>query len=1107
MDNNWLQQIEGISLQALQNGSQEAQQQILQFHTSADYIPQCRFILDNSQSPYAQLTASTSLEILVTQFWNNFTPDQKLEMRNYILGYLAQHAPHLAQNAPFLEFYVVQSLTKLVCRITKLGWFDHQDHRNIIDETSSFLEASISHHIIGLRLLNALVDEMNTPTQGRTLTLHRKTAVSFRDQSLYNAFQIAITTLGRVHPNSTMSGITDDEKQNVALQALTLANNCLSFDFIGTNPEESAEDVSTVQVPSLWRPIVQDTSTMQLFFDFYMNSNPPLSGMALQTLVQLSSVRRSLFASEKERTVFLQALMSGIQVIMQSKQGLADEDNYHQFCRLLGRLKASYQLSELVKTTHFIEWLQLSGEFTVQSLQNWRYSMNSIHYLLALWGRLVAALPYLRAEATDSAQQPTILRTCVVEVVQSYIQTMLASVDTVVRSDGDIDDPLEDESSLREQMDRLPVLARLQYEITAQYMAQEFERCLTHYKQGLDYPQTSDVQFELKILEGKMTWLVHMVAAVIGAQISSEPRKAQSEVEWDGSLSKYVFHLVQLLDHRLTHTKGDGKCDNKLEMAILSFFKSFKKTFMMDSASSGPSIGSIPGGSPAHPLLSLALSSYGARGDDKEGDQGDRNIFAVMGLGDGTAIMGMIVNKICSNIKYWHKNENILEETLEVFVELVSSYSSSKTLLSLETVHFLVHNHVGTEFPFLGYDNDNKHRITFYSALSRLVFSTSEDMNNSFDAFILPNLQLLEQLNGISNLRDPAVKIAIIGILRDLRGITTSTYNKRTYNLLFDALYPESFQLFVRVAQTWYDDWTVMTALFKFMQEFVHNKGQRIYFEQSSANGILLFRETSAIVCAYGSKILEVPVQSDIYLEKYKGIRLMLNTLTMALSGNYVNFGVFNLYNDEALQVALDVSLQVCLKIPFADVMTYLKLSKAYYAFLDILFRNHLDVLSGLSSEIFIQLVKCCQEGLQSSDLSICAFCASAVDHLATYMFLNSTKEKPTIQLIRMHMSSEPDLYNQLMATLFNTLLFTPHANHWAVTRPILSLILSSDAAYIEYKSQLISTQTADSQHKLIEEFDKLTQDIQRSVETVNRDKFTQKLTLFRLAVRTFLTL
>lgn len=105
----------------------------------------------------------------------------------------------------------------------------------------------------------------------------------------------------------------------------------------------------------------------------------------------------------------------------------------------------------------------------------------------------------------------------------------------------------------------------------------------------------------------------------------------------------------------------------------------------------------------------------------------------------------------------------------------------------------------------------------------------------------------------------------------------------------------------------------------------------------------------------------------NIYIEKYKGIRLLLNTLTNALSGNYVNFGIFALYNDPALQNALDISLQICLQIPLSDVLTYIKLSRAYFGYLEILFRNHLDVLSGLDSPIFLQLIKTCQEGLQSS--------------------------------------------------------------------------------------------------------------------------------------------
>ena len=41
---------------------------------------------------------------------------------------------------------------------------------------------SQGHYLLGLRILNVLVTEMNQPTPGRTLTQHRKIAVSFRDQ-------------------------------------------------------------------------------------------------------------------------------------------------------------------------------------------------------------------------------------------------------------------------------------------------------------------------------------------------------------------------------------------------------------------------------------------------------------------------------------------------------------------------------------------------------------------------------------------------------------------------------------------------------------------------------------------------------------------------------------------------------------------------------------------------------------------------------------------------------------------------------------------------------------------------------------------------------------
>jgi len=585
----------------------EAQKQLMAIQSDATFITQCQYFMDTTQVSYAQMMASNCLEVLVSQFWNSFSLDEKLQLRDYALTFLWTRAHAL-------EEFVLGSVAKLVCRVTKLGWFDRAELREIIEKIKSFLESSIDHYIVGLKLLNSLVDEMNTPTSGRTLTVHRKTAVSFRDNSLFLAFQISITTLQKIKAGAMGVGITDKQQVKMITLALNLAMNSLSFDFIGTNPEESAEDVGTVQVPSSWRPMVQDTTTMTLFFEFYSMScdtHPPNSALALQALVQFSSVRRSLFSNEKERTVFLQALMSGIHHIMSTMHGLGDAENYHEFCRLLGRLKASYQLSELVRTVNFAEWLKLAGEFTITSLGSWQFSMNSIHYLLALWGRLVAALPYLRTDAMDTQQHAQVLRQCVLQVVQSYIETMMGTVEIVVSSEGGVEDPLEDEGSLREAMDRLPVIARLQFETVAQHLLNIFDQLYGQYCQGIQMQQTLEVAMHLKIIEGKMTWFTHIVAAVIGAQ--GDARKSSGELQWDGRLCKCVFTLCQTLNERLRTTHGMGKCDQKLEIAVLQFFKSFKKVYILDSVS-GPAVG-VVGGSPAHPLLSLALSYAGGIGE------------------------------------------------------------------------------------------------------------------------------------------------------------------------------------------------------------------------------------------------------------------------------------------------------------------------------------------------------------------------------------------------------------------------------------------------------------------------------------------------------------
>ncbi|GJV54676.1 hypothetical protein Tco_1455681 [Tanacetum coccineum] len=63
-----------------------------------------------------------------------------------------------------------------------------------------------------------------------------------------------------------------------------------------------------------------------------------------------------------------------------------------------------------------------------------------------------------------------------------------------------------------------------------------------------------------------------------------------------------------------------------------------------------------------------------------------------------------------------------------------------------------------------------------------------------------------------------------------------------------------------------------------------------------------------------------------------------------ALAGNYVNFGVFELYGDRALTDALGIALKMTLSVPLTDILAYRMFivgDEDTTAFVRVLFSNY----------------------------------------------------------------------------------------------------------------------------------------------------------------------
>lgn len=543
-----------------------AEKALVAFQDSADALTQCQMLLDRADSAYSQLLAATTLSKLIARNSQALSLRQRIDIRNYVLHYLA--------NRMNLQDFVVQALVTLLARITKYGWFDmHKDElvfRKLFDDVKEFLQqGSVEHCVIGVQILSQLTVAMNQMAEldaGLTFTKHRETACSFRDTQLFEIFVLSCSLLSTARDNSKSLNFAAEPQFGLMNHILRLTRNCLSFDFIGTSNDESTDDMSTVQIPTNWRPAFLDMNTLKLFFDLYHILPARLASLSLSTLVQITSVRRSL-VTNTERAKFLNHLVTGIREILENPAGLTEPDNFHEFCRLLARLKSNFQLAELINVDSYAESIALIANFTVESLRLWQFSPNSIHYLLSLWQRLVASVQFFKDV------KPHLLERYTSQVTQAYIDSRLNAVPIIVREG--LEDPLDDLGMVQQQLEQLCVIERCEYEKTVQLLVQLFDRTAGGYQEALATVATGGTAGELAVHENRLTWLVYIIGSAIGGRMSFTNNDEHDVM--DGELVVRVLQLMQLTDGRL----AQAGCE-RLELAIVTFLDQLRKMYIIE---------------------------------------------------------------------------------------------------------------------------------------------------------------------------------------------------------------------------------------------------------------------------------------------------------------------------------------------------------------------------------------------------------------------------------------------------------------------------------------------------------------------------------------------
>ncbi|VWU50246.1 Ran-binding protein, putative [Hepatocystis sp. ex Piliocolobus tephrosceles] len=1265
-----IQQLQ-VLCQAMYCGNKEEQNQahtiLLPLVSNVGNVGKLKTILGNTNHVHTLIFTTSGLLQLITTEWNKIEQNEKDELKEFVISYLYNKGVELLN----LSSNILGNFVRLYVRIVKLSWLENTNYSLITKQVEYFLNSVTSHWIIGLYIYAALIEDMH-PQCGVNSAKSRRCAMSFRDYVLKDIFKVGIETLEEFVKGTIRIELRIEENR-LLMKVLELIYNSLSFDFMGTmvNDESSDENVA-LMIPQSWS-IFNEKNIPKLFFDMYKICMSELDDIknccgkyCLRSLILLASLRKTFFSNENQKIQYMNEFFNGINLIIEKKIGLHDEDCFHELCRLIGKIDTSIRLHELSTYSNFLSWCNNIYIFTIEGMKDWKYLCNSKHYLLGIWSNMLNIIPNKVIKEintrTDEKEllkdvlnnktiflkknnninnyhsnhidnKHLILCDYIYEICIMFINTRLELAKYICEK-GDkceLENPLYNEVLRTEQLELIASLSKLQYNVIGAKLLAMFYELKNNHENNLI---NKDVFIE------QTTWLVFIISSIISTSaISNIKNLGHDNFKINSELCFLVFSLME-------QTNKSNEVFEYLEFAYLNCLELFKKVYISgkknnnflkemrqialrivsssnfltnsinDASATGSSTHSINnlnnnvnlvnslnnlnntdnslsinminnfnasnnnsssnlnsnnntvnlnntlnsttcsnnstnndlsflclGGSNNNISSSLtadgtgadALSNSNQNSTNNNNNRNSRSGFSTPSLitnkhdeENNDPLIDLIISKILFNLNNRIEHEQLIKRSLFLFHDLVSGMNivclEDKTPKLIVFARLLLKNGkilklINTrDTKFLEISKYYKYRTTYYLIITKLLFMEKGNTSLSFDKYIAPINNLLEcikreiEMNGKEIiLKNTAIKLSLIGVLRDLRGICMACNNVDNYMTFFKFFinsYPleeNKMNILTSLVDVIWDAYDICVPFLKFMCEFVCNKSQRITFPKSSPSGILLFKVVSNILIVISGKILQKDKFCDIYKEKYKIISLLLYMFNNCLNGDFVNFAIFDLYNDDILNNSLNLAINMCLVIPTNDLLSYIKHLKPYFSFLDLVTKNFFQTILKLKFELIADIIHNVKEGLCSFDYTVSMTCCSILDNIVTYIFNNRKNASEEGQVVQNFLESKPEALKEVLNLMFHLILGGDFGSTWSISQPLLGLILLDTHGYFKIQEQLISQQSEDKKQKLRHSFFKLMDDIESNLAPTNRENFTRNLYTFAQEIRNIL--
>ncbi|KAJ1342612.1 hypothetical protein BSLG_002710 [Batrachochytrium salamandrivorans] len=421
-------------------------------------IQRCILVLEQSNQSYAILWIGGYLKKLISHHTSQISLADLVNINNCMTIRLLQQ-PFSSSRASVSTFCCISAA------VTVLGWGRSE---TAFSQSLFPSDKNVEYQATWVILLRYVILEMN-PEKSilKGFPKHRKNVLII----LY---------------------LLDDsfsQKIEFVSDLVLLICECLAFDFIGINPDESTDDQGSIHIPSTWKSDILDQDLIRTLCNFLVGF-PSCQIQILDCMAYIFCSRRSLFSDSERDEVTIFKLQILIDILNLSER-LTDDGQQRAF-RLIARFISVYS-SDIIKSVDAERFFHELSKKTLSYISVWNDA--SMIHILQAWQKLADSCGNLKSEFSIK--------------YRPYLNLVACGL---IRFNGDNLDIAHDaENLLNYILEPCSAIIRFDYSSNADIANQRFQDSVSTYLEADGLTTEEDSQ--------SCAWSTIVIAAVIGGSL------------------------------------------------------------------------------------------------------------------------------------------------------------------------------------------------------------------------------------------------------------------------------------------------------------------------------------------------------------------------------------------------------------------------------------------------------------------------------------------------------------------------------------------------------------------------------------------------------------